>query len=54
MPDLKVEQPKSLVAIVEADLRAAYKITAKQERYAAVDAARAKVMGELFPEGAEP
>ena len=35
-------------------LRAAYKLTAKQERYAAVDAVKAKVTAALFPEGAEP
>ena len=32
-------------AVAEADLREAYKITAKQERYAAVDAVKAKVDG---------
>ena len=37
----------------EADLRAAYTITVKQERYAAVDAVKAKVMAALFPEGGE-
>ena len=31
------------------DLRAAYKITSKQERYAAVDAVKAKVMAALCP-----
>jgi polyribonucleotide nucleotidyltransferase len=40
--------------IAETDLRAAYKHTVKQERYAAVDAVKAKVMTALFPEGAEP
>jgi polyribonucleotide nucleotidyltransferase len=40
--------------IAEADLRGAYKITAKQDRYNAVDAVKAKVSAELFPEGAEP
>jgi len=34
---------KDVLAIAEADLRAAYKLTDKQERYAAVDAANAKV-----------
>ncbi|MBL1257964.1 MULTISPECIES: polyribonucleotide nucleotidyltransferase [Methylocystis] len=37
--------------IAEAELRAAYKLTVKQERYAAVDAVKAKVMAELLPEG---
>ncbi|MDT9156095.1 polyribonucleotide nucleotidyltransferase, partial [Escherichia coli] len=34
---------KEMLAVIEADLRAAYKNTVKQERYAAVDAAKAKV-----------
>ncbi len=34
---------KDVLAIAEADLRAAYKLTDKQQRYAAVDAANAKV-----------
>ncbi|MEZ5841461.1 MAG: polyribonucleotide nucleotidyltransferase [Hyphomicrobiales bacterium] len=38
---------KAVLDIAEADLRAAYKITAKQERYAAVDAAKAKVVAAL-------
>ncbi len=45
---------KAVLEVGEADLRAAYSITQKQERYAAVDAARAKVMAALTPEGAEP
>jgi polyribonucleotide nucleotidyltransferase len=44
---------KTILGVAEADLRAAYKITAKQDRYAAVDAAKAKVMTALFPEGEE-
>jgi polyribonucleotide nucleotidyltransferase len=35
--------------VAEADLREAYKITAKQERYGAVDAVRDKVMAALLP-----
>jgi polyribonucleotide nucleotidyltransferase len=35
--------------IAEAELREAYKITAKQLRYDAVDAVKAKVMATLFP-----
>jgi polyribonucleotide nucleotidyltransferase len=31
-----------MLGIIEADLREAYKITDKQERYAAVDAAKAR------------
>ncbi len=34
---------KDVLAVAEADLRAAYKITKKEERYAAVDAAKQKV-----------
>jgi len=34
---------KDVLSVAEADLRAAYKITDKQQRYAAVDAANAKV-----------
>jgi polyribonucleotide nucleotidyltransferase len=35
---------QEVLAFIEADLRDAYKITKKEDRYAAVDAARAKVM----------
>ncbi len=45
---------KAVADIAEAELRSAYKITAKQERYKAIDAVKAKVMTHLFPEGAEP
>ncbi len=38
-----------VLRVAETDLRAAYKITQKQERYAAVDAAKAKVFGDLCP-----
>src|SRR5690606_10306690 len=41
-PDLSALE-KEVLAIAEADLRAAYQITDKQTRYAAVDAANAKV-----------
>jgi len=44
----------AVAQIAEAELREAYKHTVKQERYAAVDAAKAKVMAALFPEGGEP
>jgi polyribonucleotide nucleotidyltransferase len=40
--------------IAEADLRAAYKITAKQDRHSAVDAVKEKVFAELFPVDSEP
>src|SRR5579863_329509 len=45
---------KAVMDIGEADLRAAYAITEKQERYVAVDAVKAKVVAALAPEGAEP
>jgi polyribonucleotide nucleotidyltransferase len=59
------KEPRELVAVDksavmnavlehgESELRAAYAITAKQERYAAVDAAKAKVMKALVPEEGE-
>src|SRR5476651_151564 len=40
---------KAVLEIGEADLRAAYAITHKQQRYAAIDAAKAKVMAALLP-----
>src|ERR1700761_5886938 len=45
---------KAVLEAGEADLRAAYSITEKQQRYAAVDAVKAKVFGALAPPGAEP
>ncbi len=45
---------KAVLDVSEADLRAAYSLTQKQERYAAVDAVKAKVFAALAPEGAEP
>ncbi|MFY9657269.1 MAG: polyribonucleotide nucleotidyltransferase, partial [Methylocystis sp.] len=39
--------------IAEKELRDAYKITVKQQRYAAVDAVKKKVLAALAPEGAE-
>jgi polyribonucleotide nucleotidyltransferase len=39
--------------IAEAELREAYKITSKQQRYNAVDAVKAKVAAKLFPEGGD-
>ena len=44
---------KAVLEIAEADLREAYKITEKQARYKAVDAAKAKVFSALAPEGGE-
>ncbi len=45
---------KAVLEVGEADLRAAYSHTQKQERYAALDAAKAKVFGALAPAGGEP
>jgi polyribonucleotide nucleotidyltransferase len=45
---------KAVLAVAETDLRAAYAITQKQERYAAVDAVKAKVNAALLPEGGTP
>jgi polyribonucleotide nucleotidyltransferase len=53
LPDTS-EVAAAVAGIAESDLRAAYKITVKQDRYAAVDAVKAKVVAELFPEGFEP
>jgi polyribonucleotide nucleotidyltransferase len=53
LPDHSVCE-KVVLKIAEADLREAYKITAKQQRYDAVDTVKAKVTAALFPEGAEP
>jgi polyribonucleotide nucleotidyltransferase len=43
------EVEQAVLAIAEKDLREAYKITRKQDRYGAVDAVKAKVMAELLP-----
>ncbi|MGY6568364.1 MAG: polyribonucleotide nucleotidyltransferase [Salinarimonas sp.] len=48
------EVEKAVLEIAEADLRAAYKHRVKQDRYAAIDAAKAKVVEALCPaEGEE-
>src|ERR1700678_595848 len=43
----------AVMEVGEADLRAAYALTHKQDRYAAIDAAKAKVLAALAPAGAE-
>ncbi|MFL5191341.1 MAG: polyribonucleotide nucleotidyltransferase, partial [Microvirga sp.] len=48
------EVEQAVLAIAEKDLREAYRITKKQDRYAAVDAVKAKVMAELLPADGEP
>ncbi|WP_411033901.1 polyribonucleotide nucleotidyltransferase [Shinella sp. BYT-45] len=42
-----------MLGLAEAELRAAYKITQKAERYAAVDAVKTKVKAHFLPEGVE-
>src|SRR6202521_1910664 len=44
---------RDMQALIEQDLRAAYAIAGKQERHAALDAAKAKVMAHFFPQDAE-
>jgi polyribonucleotide nucleotidyltransferase len=45
---------KEMLGLVEQDLRAAYAIPVKQDRYKAVDVAKKKMTAHFFPEGAEP
>jgi polyribonucleotide nucleotidyltransferase len=52
-PPEREEVIETVLAAAGDDLREAYKITDKQARYAAVDAAKAKVMAALLPEGGE-
>ncbi|MBX9618753.1 MAG: polyribonucleotide nucleotidyltransferase [Hyphomicrobiales bacterium] len=52
IPDMSALESKML-ALVEKDLRAAYQVTQKQERYKLVDAAKARVMAEMLPDGVE-
>jgi len=52
LPDLSAVTAK-VSEVAEAELREAYKHTVKQQRYAAVDAVKAKVSAALLPEGGE-
>jgi polyribonucleotide nucleotidyltransferase len=52
VPD-NADLEKKMLGVVEQDLRAAYSIPDKMERHKAVEAAKAKVMAELAPEGSE-
>ena len=45
---------QEMLGLIEQDLLKAYAIPVKQERYAAVGAAKEKVMAHFFPEGQEP
>jgi polyribonucleotide nucleotidyltransferase len=49
----KTEVETAVAGIAEAELREAYKITAKAERYKAVDAVKAKVTAALLPADGE-
>jgi polyribonucleotide nucleotidyltransferase len=44
---------KEILGLIEQDLRAAYAIAGKQERHAAIEAAKTKVMGHFFSEDAD-
>src|SRR5690349_14538505 len=48
------ELEKEILGLAEQDLRSAYAISKKQDRYAAVGAVKEKVIAHFFPEGAEP
>src|SRR5712691_2984701 len=41
---------RAMLALIEQDLRAAYGIPGKQERHAAIEAAKAKAMAHFFPD----
>src|SRR5450432_351250 len=45
---------KEILGLIETELRAAYAIPVKQDRYNAVGKAKEKVMAHYFPEGQEP
>src|SRR5437762_479039 len=45
---------KEMLGLIEQELRAAYAIPVKQDRYAAVGKAKEKAMAHYFPEGQEP
>src|ERR1700754_149804 len=45
---------KEMLGLAEQDLRKAYAIPVKQDRYAAVGAVKEKAMAHFFPEGQEP
>jgi polyribonucleotide nucleotidyltransferase len=47
------ELEKAMLALIETDVRAAYAIADKQQRHAALDAAKARVLERFGPEGAE-
>jgi polyribonucleotide nucleotidyltransferase len=52
-PDNKALE-QDILGLAEKDLREAYAISKKQDRYAAVGAVKERVMAHFFPEGQEP
>ena len=52
-PDDHSALEAEMLKVAEAELRDAYKNTEKADRYAAVDAVKAKVKAHFFPEGVE-
>jgi polyribonucleotide nucleotidyltransferase len=48
------EIEKQMLGLIEQELRTAYAIPVKQDRYKAVGVAKEKVMAHFFPEGQEP
>ncbi len=52
-PDDYSDLEAQMLKVAEKDLREAYKIIDKQDRYTAVDAAKAKVKAHFLPEGVE-
>jgi polyribonucleotide nucleotidyltransferase len=52
-PDDYSDLEAQMLKVAEKDLRAAYKIIDKQDRYTAVDAAKAEVKAHFLPEGVE-
>lgn len=53
VPEDLSDLEKKMLKVAEKDLRKAYQLTEKQERYAAVDAVKAKVKEHFLPEGQE-
>ena len=52
-PEDKSELEKKVLTIAESDIRAAYALREKQQRYAKLDEAKKKVLAALIPEGTE-
>ena len=52
LPDVSALE-REMRTLIEQDVRAGYAIADKQDRHAALDAAKAKAMAHFFPEGAD-